>query len=286
MTETRVFLVGIVVFYIEIVASCGGKGKHWDRLIVNFLTPKVLPRTEDSALKLGWRNDASCDSDNPFYGNRYVLGNDLSTRLLFDNDGKLAGIQGTITESDDLILSPTRPRPAAFVKDDHGHYLLTAYLTKKPQDICKKRKHRRDDDGKKGKHYKEDALVIQMSDVRLCKPQFMEIPLDAKKLANTKWVEGKCFNKMGVHYWYDISPEMHCDQSFPVFLLYDQASQRLKSFGWAALADVKSSSWEHPPIPYLRLFFKDVPKCLLSRKVISTQHVYLTDPGKLTCSEP
>ena len=102
-----------------------------------------------------------------------------------------------ITESDDLILSPTRPRPAAFVKDDHGHYLLTAYLTKKPQDICKKRKHRRDDDGKKGKHYKEDALVIQMSDVRLCKPQFMEIPLDAKKLANTKWVEGKCFNKMG-----------------------------------------------------------------------------------------
>ena len=41
---------------------------------------------------------------------------------------------------------------------------------------------------------------------------------------------------------------MHCDQFFPVFLLYDQASQRLKSFGWAVVADIKSPLWEQPPI--------------------------------------
>ena len=105
-----------------------------------------------------------------------------------------------ITESDGLILSPTRPRPGAFVKDDHGHYLITAYFTKKLRDICKKKhKHRdrRDDDGKKEKHKNEDTLVIQMSDVRLCKPRFMEIPMDERKLAQTKWVKGKCFPGMG-----------------------------------------------------------------------------------------
>lgn len=92
-----------------------------------------------------------------------------------------------ITESDDLILSPTRPRPSAFVKDDHGHYLLTAYFAKKPQHICKKKPQRQG----------EDTLVIQTSDVRLCgKPRFMEIPLEEKKL-DTKWVQGQCFRNMG-----------------------------------------------------------------------------------------
>lgn len=92
-----------------------------------------------------------------------------------------------ITESDELILSPTRPRPGAFVKDDHGHF------TDKPSDICKKRgKHLAN-----GRHKKKDALVIQMSDVRLCKPEFMEVPLDERKLANTRWVKGKCFRGMG-----------------------------------------------------------------------------------------
>ena len=98
-----------------------------------------------------------------------------------------------IAESDELILSPTRPRPGAYVKDDHGHYLVTAYFTDKPSDICKKRgKHLAN-----GRHKKKDALVIQMSDVRLCKPEFMEIPLDERKLANTRWVKGKCFRGMG-----------------------------------------------------------------------------------------
>lgn len=39
-----------------------------------------------------------------------------------------------------------------------------------------------------------------MSDVRRCKPQFMEIPLDEKKLGNTKWLKGKCFTGMGKMY--------------------------------------------------------------------------------------
>lgn len=281
--KTCFFFLGVAVLYVEIVASCGHKGNKWDRLLVNFAKPTAFPLTEDQALKEGWRNDATCDSDNPFYGNRYAKGSDISSRLLFDSSGKLAGIQTTITGSDQLIPSPTRPRPSLFVPDDHGNYLLTAYFTNKPRDICKKKKRRR-------RHAKdEDTLILQMSDVRRCKPQFMEIPLDEKKLGNTKWLKGKCFEGMGVHYWYDISLEMHCDQALPVFVLYDQTSQRLKAFGWLTPANITSPFWEHPPAQVLQLFMKEVPKCaadLAQRKLISTQHVYLTDPSKLICTTP
>lgn len=55
---------------------------------------------------------------------------------------------------------------------------------------------------------------------------------------------------------------MHCDQSYPVFLLYDPVTRRLKSFGWAALANLTSPMWEHPPIPFLsvrmRLFHQKI----------------------------
>ncbi|KAM7446464.1 hypothetical protein ABFA07_005126 [Porites harrisoni] len=77
--ETKMFLfVGALILYIETVTSCGESGKQWDRLLVNFLNPTPLPRTEDQALAEGWRNDASCDEKNPFYGNRYALGTDIS----------------------------------------------------------------------------------------------------------------------------------------------------------------------------------------------------------------
>ena len=34
---------------------------------------------------------------------------------------------------------------------------------------------------------------------------------------------------------------------------------------------------------FFQYFFKEVPKCLASQKAISTQHIYLTDPTKLSC---
>lgn len=46
---------------------------------------------------------------------------------------------------------------------------------------------------------------------------------------------------------------MHCDQVLPVFLLYDQASQRLKAFGWVTLANITSPFWEHPPARFLQV---------------------------------
>lgn len=42
---------------------------------------------------------------NFFYGNRYVKANDDATRLIFDCDGSLAGMQATVRESDFEFLT-------------------------------------------------------------------------------------------------------------------------------------------------------------------------------------
>ena len=36
------------------------------------------------------------DRNNNFYGNRFIKNNDTSTRVLYGNDGELAGIQATV----------------------------------------------------------------------------------------------------------------------------------------------------------------------------------------------
>jgi len=42
---------------------------------------------------------------NFFHGNRYVKANDDATRLIFDCDGSLAGMQATVRESDFEFLT-------------------------------------------------------------------------------------------------------------------------------------------------------------------------------------
>lgn len=48
-----------------------------------------------------------------------------------------------------------------------------------------------------------------------------------------------------MHYWYNISKDMSCDDTFPAFLLYNK--KRLNGFGWAFNPNYKNSGkWEHP----------------------------------------
>jgi hypothetical protein len=51
----------------------------------------------------------------------------------------------------------------------------------------------------------------------------------------------------GLHYWYDLSKNMDCDNLYPVFLLYNGGV--LNGFGWALGMDLKDYSprIEHPP---------------------------------------
>ena len=50
----------------------------------------------------------------------------------------------------------------------------------------------------------------------------------------------------GVHYHYNISVDLDCYKSLPVFLLFSQKTKSLIGFGWGGPVDVTSDAWEKP----------------------------------------
>lgn len=49
----------------------------------------------------------------------------------------------------------------------------------------------------------------------------------------------------GKHYWYNISEDLPCTDTFPVFLLYNGG--KVNGFGWAFNPNYSNSyRWEHP----------------------------------------
>ena len=92
---------------------------------------------------------------------------------------------------------------------------------------------------------------------------------------------GKCFIFMGQHYWRYISPDMDCDDFYPIFLLYTRG--KLNAWG-AALGHsdtpyLTSKRWEHPQGEEIHYFFQDddFPECVLDATNLSTQHIYMSN---------
>lgn len=50
----------------------------------------------------------------------------------------------------------------------------------------------------------------------------------------------------GVHYHYNISVDLDCYKSLPVFLLFSPKTKSLIGFGWGGPVDVTSNAWEKP----------------------------------------
>ncbi|XP_013401824.1 uncharacterized protein LOC106167568 [Lingula anatina] len=103
---------------------------------------------------------------------------------------------------------------------------------------------------------------------------YITIPLKESEVQGTKWTLGKCFYGMGVHYWYNLSEDMSCNDFAPIFLLYNKG--KLNAFGWAFQGNYPSTRYEHPSQNTFGLFMKAVPKCLKTVGTISTLHIYLT----------
>ena len=62
---------------------------------------------------------------------------------------------------------------------------------------------------------------------------------------------------LGQHYWYNISKEMSCNDSFPMFLLYKRGT--LTGFGWAMIADLTTTERvEHPKPNQFKVSTRDI----------------------------
>ncbi|KAL9955112.1 hypothetical protein ACROYT_G036396 [Oculina patagonica] len=240
---------------------------EWHDLRVTWMKFNKLPKDENSAKADGWTLTKSCDASNYFAGNRYVLKGDSAVMLLFDSNGKIAGIQNGLPKSAPGVLNLKAPWIS-----EGDMYVITAYFTD-PRNIC--------GGSRPSSDYIGDQLLMQTGTQYT---STMSIPFKQEDLAGTKWVRGGCLPTMGRHYWYNISPDMNCDDYFPMFLLYNK--DRLNGFGWVAQGNAGSKRYEHPPPKKLDFgfFLKGTkPKCLPNIPSLSTQHIYFDWPYNNLC---
>jgi len=262
----------LFVFVAMGTAHCwlGGDKKpypDWDNLAVTFRKFSTLPKSVTDAVSEGWtKMGDGCASTQFFLGQQFALNGDLSTILLFDRLGQVAGIQ--FSGPSTMEVAKNR-RNGPFV-ESNGRLYLTAYFTDLAN-ICSEEKVR-------NTKTVGDKLLIQTS----AKRDLLEIPLkEADVEAKTAFVKGNCFYGMGQHYWHNISNHMDCEDFYPVFLLYNGGD--LNAFGWATAGFIDNPRVEHPPNSEFGLGFffpKDkFPRCLLDpsqvKRRLTTQHIYL-----------
>jgi len=251
------YFVAIVLFGIfSLVRS----DLPWDRLQVTWGKFDNLPLTASAAVSAGYNLIHKC-MDGDFLGNLYQVNGDIANMLIYDVNGKLAGVQTGITHT------PTTPNQIWWQKISNGtnsYYVITTYFVN-PKTICSQPDSRTNPIG--------DRVAVKQGQ----KEVYLELPLNESDAVSQGWVIGKCFYTMGQHYWYNISNTMDCDYFFPVFIIYNKGL--LTCFGTDVGAGETSPRWEHPGGPELYLFFDSntLPSCLFDGRKLSTQHMFLTN---------
>lgn len=234
-----------------------------------------LPRTVAEAINSGWKLDTTlgCGKTGTYFnGNRYIKDNDPGAMVLMDKNGYIAGIQAGIPKTP-TSLNPNYPKANNMkykvFNEEPNMWVTTAYFSE-PSTICSTGRSESDFNNFGTGHMLSFQVGSSPSDL-------LHVPMDQKDVVSTtKFVEGNCFVAMGKHFWYDVTLDMSCDDTFPVFLLYN--SNRLNGFGWAFNPNYSNSQrWEHPTRTVFGAFMKEVPTCLGKDGPVSTLHVYLTD---------
>lgn len=238
--------------------------RSWSDAYVTFGKFNKLPMTEKDALTGGWvlnnTGGSTIDGCNNgiWFGKRYLYNADVSTMLLFDAVGQLAGFQLGLTNTPTGNIPPW--------ERNGGIYTITTYY-RDPATICTSKPSG-------GSNPVGDRLWLKMDN-----SSYMSIPLQESQVTNgTKWVHGKCFYTMGNHYWWNIYPTLNCEDFFPVFLLYNGGV--LNGYGFAVMLNEPSSRYEHPGGSVLKMFFQPetMPQCVFDQEILSTLHVYFNSP--------
>jgi len=229
--------------------------------------PRQLTEKHDFVLL-----DNQCDGGK-FRGIRYWSKHDPAIILLFDKNGIIAGMQTAVGKSQ---FTPTMKK--GFVEDG-VFWFQTAYFVD-PDTICSKGRSKADLE----KDGTGTGLWIQTGPDP--SKDLVTFPLAEKEIKNTKWgPNGKCLPTMGVHYWYNTSLDMDCDDFFPNCLLYNHG--QLTAFCFAINGVIESPRYDspHPTNDKFGGFIDPVPKCFFSDKTffkLTTLHVYFHSNPRLT----
>jgi len=217
--------------------------------------------------------DDQCKVGKSFLGQRYWYKDDPSISLLFDTKGIIAGMQTSIAKSD---FTPPAVQTNRQFLDDGDYWTITAYFVD-PNIICGQ--------GRTPEDLKKEGtgtgLWLQNGPDPI--KDSVLIPMNEADLKNTAWTPGKCFKTQGMHYWYNVTETMSCDNFLPNCLMYNGG--RLNVFCFAPSTVLSSPRFEHPTAEHASGFIDPVQDCFFDPDYnLSTIHVYfINDHNTAQC---
>mmetsp|Transcript_36082 Transcript_36082/g.57965 ORF Transcript_36082/g.57965 Transcript_36082/m.57965 type:complete len:279 (-) Transcript_36082:97-933(-) len=235
-----------------------------------------VPLTVSAAQSKGWQRLLKCgDTGSP--GNVYTLGGDLSSMPIYNADGNIAGIiLGMVNPgaSEETSASPF----VEYTMENGTTFWGVQGTFRDPSTICTA--------GTSGNVQVGDRLWFPNGNGR-GKTYAVPLTRNESALAADGWVLGACFPQMGYHYWRYMTVNMNCNDTYAIFLLYNGG--KLNAWGIALGHDdrptLTSYRWEHPSGSEIQYFFapNGMPACLPKQGVLTTQHIFMTNPAFDNC---
>lgn len=299
--------------------SCAAASSVGDRLNVGIWIQDSMPLNTSIAEEDGWAQvgDSACDV---LYGRRYQLDGRLTPTLLFDNTGTLAGIQ-IVTNTSTFPLWPDTNLKAPLVHLIEDELAAMTFYLMDPAKLCSAvaADHTEGSIG--------DRLWVRTDETCNTAACFDVFPLeesdDMLDGLSYRYDKGGCAPAgfaytgspgMGTHYWGNSTADYACEDTGPLFLLYDRS--KLVAFGLtymgqdmqvptmggvrpdpptaAAIGD--PSRWEFAHQPLYPYFFDQatMSDCLENLNTFDaslphgsittgTMHIFLSDPFAMTC---
>lgn len=230
-----------------------------------------LPRTIDEKSEFTFRDDLCKKRNSKFVGQRYWANKDPALSLLFDRNGYIAGIQTSVAKS---LFKPAHMNYV----DDGEYWTLTAYFID-PSLIC--------GEGRTQEEFEKTGTGTGLWIQQGPKPisDVYNVPLKEKDIKNTKWGSGRCHWTMGVHYWYNVTSDMNCNDFQPECLLYNEG--KLTAFCFAINGKYSSDRYDSPHANAKSIagFMNPVPKCFTKNptySIQSTMHIYFAANPQVT----
>jgi len=220
------------------------------------------------------KKDDMCANGGKFLGQRYWYKKDPTVILLYDKNGIIAGLQTAFPKAE--YFPPDHLKEKYYIEDG-DLWTLTAYFVD-PSTICTQGRSKSD----LASQGTGTGLWLQYGPDPV--KDSVHIPNDEAEMKKTKWGHGKCYWTMGMHYWYNVSQDMNCDDFVPNCILYNGG--KLSAFCFATGANlILSSKRFDSPAPLnivLNKFFDRTPDCFFKQPnyfLVSTMHVFFTpDP--------
>eukprot|EP01080_Neovahlkampfia_damariscottae_P002367 gene2367-2834_t len=231
-----------------------------------------LPISPKEAMKKGWH---FVDTDIHKCLTRYISKKkDIVNIVYYDSRSALAGIEVGVYDK------PTEPMLSRYYTEKKfegkTYWALIAFFVQ-PDNMCNHRTA-----GKYGdriwwvSHIPEDKGYFKM-------------PLtEAEVKQNPRWKLGKCIIGMGIHYWYDISADMDCNDFNPFFLMYNSGKLTTFATGFVGSKQITTpdSRFEHAPKWVVKANFLEetFPKCLMKDEIkVNTMHMFFTSVFSNRC---